>query len=177
MPVCKCGESGHDGAGRMSAYDFVFAMSANGQQLKRLTVIDEYTREALAIEVAGIIRCTRFKEVFARLISVHGAPTYLRSDNGPEFVARAVLAWLTAERIDTALIEPGKPWQNGMNESFTRKFRDVCLWMEWLRNRIDGKIVIESWRKHYNEDRVSETSRRQSSNGNCHNRSRKGPFP
>ena len=141
------------GAGQMWAYDFVFDMCANGQQLKCLTVIDEYTREALAIDVAGSIRSTRIKEVLARLISVHGAPRYLRSDNGPEFVSRAVLAWLTAERIGTALIEPGKPWQNGMNESFNGKFRDECLSMEWFRNRVDAKIVIESWRRHYNEVR------------------------
>ena len=116
-------------------------------------VIDEYTREALAIDVAGSIRSTRIKEVLARLISVHGAPRYLRSDNGPEFVSRAVLAWLTAERIGTALIEPGKPWQNGMNESFNGKFRDECVSMEWFRSRVDAKIVIEIWRRHYNEVR------------------------
>lgn len=141
------------GAGQMWAYDFVFDMCANGQQLKCLTVIDEYTREALAIDVAGSIRSSRLKEVLAKLISVHGAPQYLRSDNGPEFVSRAVLAWLTAEKIDTALIEPGKPWQNGTNESFNGKFRDECLSMEWFRNRVDAKIVIESWRRYYNEVR------------------------
>ena len=141
------------GAGQMWAYDFVFDMCANGQHLKCLTVIDEYTREALAIDVAVSIRSSRLKEVLAKLISVHGAPQYLRSDNGPEFVSRAVLAWLTAEKIDTALIEPGKPWQNGTNESFNGKFRDECLSMEWFRNRVDAKIVIENWRRHYNEVR------------------------
>ena len=77
------------------AYDFVFDACANGQQLKCLTVIDEFTRECLAIDVAGSIRSARVIEVLAKLVSVHGAPTYLRSDNGPEFVSRAILQWLT----------------------------------------------------------------------------------
>jgi putative transposase len=137
----------------MWAYDFVFDACANGQQLKCLTVIDEFTREALAIDVAGSIRRTRVREVLAKLISVHGAPRYLRSDNGSEFLSRSILKWLAAEKIETALIDPGKPWQNGTNESFNGKFRDECLSMEWFRNRVDAKIVIESWRRHYNEVR------------------------
>ena len=141
------------GAGEMWAYDFVFDACANGQQLKCLTVIDEFTREALAIDVAGSIRSTRVKEVLAKLISVHGAPRYLRSDNGSEFLSRAILKWLATEKIETALIDPGKPWQNGTNESFNGKFRDECLSMEWFRNRVDAKIVIETWRRHYNEVR------------------------
>lgn len=87
------------------------------------------------------------------LISVHGAPEHLRSDNGPEFVSRAILRWLHEENICTAAIDPGKPWQNGMNESFNGKFRDECLSMEWFRNRVDAKIMIENWRQHYNEVR------------------------
>jgi putative transposase len=141
------------GAGEMWAYDFVFDACANGQQLKCLTVIDEFTREALAIDVAGSLRSTRVKEVLAKLISVHGAPRYLRSDNGSEFLSRRILKWLAQEKIETALIDPGKPWQNGTNESFNGKFRDECLSMEWFRNRVDAKIVIESWRRHYNEVR------------------------
>jgi putative transposase len=137
----------------MWAYDFVFDACANGQQLKCLPVIDEFTRECLAIDVAGGIRSKRVIEVLASLISVHGAPRYLRSDNGPEFVSRAILKWLQEAHIDTAAIDPGKPWQNGMNESFNGKFRDECLSMEWFRNRVDAKIMIESWRQHYNEVR------------------------
>jgi putative transposase len=140
-------------AGEMWAYDFVFDACANGQQLKCLTVIDEFTREALAIDVAGSLRSGRVIEVLAKLVSVHGAPQYLRSDNGSEFLSRKILTWLTAEKIETALIDPGKPWQNGTNESFNGKFRDECLSMEWFRNRMDAKIVIESWRRHYNEIR------------------------
>ena len=137
-------------ANQVWAYDFVFDACANGQQLKCLTVIDEFTRECLAIDVAGSIRSGRVIEVLSKLVSVRGAPVYLRSDNGPEFVSRAVLQWLHAAGVETAPIDPGKPWQNGMNESFNGKFRDECLGMQWFKNRIDAKVVIESWRRGYN---------------------------
>jgi len=140
-------------AGHVWAYDFVFDACANGQQLKCLTVVDEFTRECLAIDIAGSIRSGRVIDVLSQLLSVHGAPKHLRSDNGPEFVSRSVLKWLTQANIDTAHIDPGKPWQNGSNESFNGKFRDECLSMEWFRNRIDAKIVIENWRREYNEVR------------------------
>jgi putative transposase len=132
---------------RVWAYDFVFDACANGEQLKGLTVIDEYTRECLAIDVAGSTRSGRVIEVLAKLVSVHGAPKVLRSDNGPEFVSKAVLRWLARENIDTAFIESGKPWQNGSNESFNGKFRDECLSMEWFKNRIDAKMGIDNWRR------------------------------
>ena len=113
--------------GQVWAYDFVFDACANGQQLKCLTVVDEYSRECLAIDVVGSIRSGRVIEVLSKLVSVHGTPKHLRSDNGPEFVSRAVLKWLTQANIDTAHIDPGKPWQNGNNESFNGKFRDECV--------------------------------------------------
>jgi putative transposase len=135
------------------AYDFVFDACANGQTLKCLTVIDEYTRECLAIDVAASIRSERVIEVLSKLLSVRGAPRYLRSDNGPEFVSRAVLRWLSDANIETALIDPGKPWQNGSNESFNGKFRDECLGMQWFPNRVDAKILIEQWRREFNAER------------------------
>lgn len=140
-------------ANQVWAYDFIFDACANGQQLKCLTVIDEFTRECLAIDVAGSIRSGRVIEVLSRLVSLHGAPKYLRSDNGPEFVSRAVLRWLAQSNIDTACIDPGKPWQNGSNESFNGKFRDECLSMQWFKNRIDAKILIEEFRRQFNEIR------------------------
>lgn len=121
------------------AYDFVFDACANGQQIKCLTVIDEFTRESLAIDVAGSIRSGRVIEVLSQLISLHGAPKILR--------------WASGQNLDMALIDPGKPWQNGTTESFNGKFRDECLSMEWFRNRIEAKVVIEQWRRHYNEIR------------------------
>ena len=138
------------GANELWAYDFVYDACANGQQIKCLTVVDEYTRECLAIDVAGSIRSGRVIEVLSRLISERGAPLSLRSDNGPEFVSKALLKWAARESLDLALIEPGKPWQNGLNESFNGKFRDECLSMEWFRCRAEARVVIEEWRRHYN---------------------------
>lgn len=141
------------GPNQVWAYDFVFDACANGQQIKCLTVIDEFTRECLAIDVAGSIRSARVIEVLARLISEHGAPRYLRSDNGPEFVSQAILEWLAKAHIDTVLNDPGKPWQNGADESFNGKLRDECLSLEWFRSREEARVVIETWRRHYNHVR------------------------
>ena len=113
-------------------------------------MVDEFTHESLAIEVAGSVRSAGVIEVLTRLMSVHGAPIYLRSDNGPEFVSHAILKWISEARIETALIDPGKPWQNGTNESFNGKFRDECLSVEWFRTRREAKVIIEAWRQHYN---------------------------
>lgn len=135
------------------AYDFVFDTCADGRTLKCLTVIDEFTRECLAIDVAGSIRSARVIEVLTKLVSVHGAPRYLRSDNGPEFVARAVLRWLLTAQIETAFIDPGKPWQNGVDESFNGKFRHEHLSLQWFRHRVEAQVAIEQWRRHYNEVR------------------------
>jgi putative transposase len=135
------------------SYDFVFDTCADGRQLKCLTVTDEFTKEGLAIDVAGSIRSARVIEVLSRLVSERGAPHYLRSDNGPEFVSHALLAWIKSQGIATALIEPGKPWQNGVTESFNGKFRDECLSLEWFRSRTEAKVVIEQWRRHFNEVR------------------------
>jgi putative transposase len=141
------------GANQVWSYDFVFDWCANGQQLKCLTVTDEWTKEGLAIEVDGRIRSGRVIEVLSRLVSERGVPLYLRSDNGPEFVSRALLKWIVEQGIETALIDPGKPWQNGATESFNGKFRDECLSLEWFRSRAEAKVVIEAWRRHYNEVR------------------------
>lgn len=132
------------------AYDFVFDACANGQPIKCLTIIDEYTRECLAIDVAGGIRSKRVIEVLSRLVSDRGAPQYLRSDNGPEFVSRAILQWITDAKIGSALNDPGKPWQNGTDESFNGRLRDECLNLEWFRSRTEARVVIEAWRQHYN---------------------------
>jgi putative transposase len=141
------------GPNQVWSYDFVFDHCANGQQLKCLTVTDEFTKEGLAIDVDGRIRSARVIEMLARLVSERGAPAFLRSDNGPEFVSKALLSWIVAHGIGTALIEPGKPWQNGVAESFNGKFRDECLSLEWFRSRAEAKVIIETWRRQYNEGR------------------------
>lgn len=116
-------------------------------------MVDEYTRECLAIDVAGAIRSKRVIEVLSRLVSLHGAPLFMRSDNGPEFVSQAILEWILASGIATVLNDPGKPWQNGTDESFNGKFRDECLSIEWFRSRREAAALIEAWRNHYNEVR------------------------
>ena len=135
------------------AYDFVFDTCAEGQQLKCLTVIDEFTRECLAIDVAASIRSKRVIDVLAKLISVRGAPRILRCDNGPEFVSRKILEWIVESGIQVAHIDPGKPWQNGTDESFNGRLRDECLDLEWFRNRTEARVIIEQWRLHYNQIR------------------------
>jgi putative transposase len=135
------------------AYDFVHDRCANGEALKCLIVVDEYTRMCLAIEVGGRLDARRVIAVLTHLIQAHGAPVYLRSDNGPEFVASAIKTWLSISNIGPAYIEPGKPWQNGAAESFIGKFRDECLNMEWFLSRKEAQVIIESYRRQYNEER------------------------
>jgi len=132
------------------SYDFVFDGCANGQKLKCLTMIDEFTKESLFIDVAGSIRGKRVVEVLQAVAAERGYPTYLRSDNGPEFVSTVLLDWAARHGMTNMLIEPGKPWQNGTNESFNGKFRDECLAMNWFHSRKHAKVLIEQWREHYN---------------------------
>ena len=106
---------------------YVFDTCADGRTLKCLTVIDEFNRECLAIDVASSIRSGRVIEALAPLVTMHGAPQYLRSDNGPKFIATAILRRLQTAQIETAFIDLGKPWQNGTDESFNGKFRNEHL--------------------------------------------------
>jgi putative transposase len=134
-------------------YDFVFDRCANGQQVKLLTVVDEYTRESLAIRAATSIKSGGVIEVLTRLIAERGAPAYLRSDNGSEFVATRVKEWLKQRGVQTLYIELGSPWQNARGESFNGRLRDECLNVEWFRNLQEARAVIETWRRRYNEAR------------------------
>lgn len=140
-------------ANEVWAYDFVHDRCANGQKLKCLAVVDEYTRECVAIEVNQRIKAGRVIEVLQSLMAQRGAPRYLRSDNGPEFVAHAVQAWLEQSEIGPVHIDPGKPWQNGMAESFIGKLRDECLNLEWFHTLEEARIIIEQYRRHYNRER------------------------
>lgn len=141
------------GRNHVWAYDFIFDACANGQALKCLTLVDEWTRECLAIEVDSRLPSSRVIEVLERVFQERGAPRFLRSDNGPEFVSEALLAWLSRQQVDTAFIDPGKPWQNGSVESFNDKFRDECLNQHWFRSRSEARLLIEMWRRRYNEFR------------------------
>lgn len=117
-------------------YDFVHDGCANGQQLKMLTVVDDYTRESLAIETRTSMKSQAVIEVLNRLHQERGAPALLRSDNGAQFTARRVQKWLTDNHIQTLYIEPGSPWQNGCGESFNGRLRDECLNTERFGNAL-----------------------------------------
>lgn len=134
-------------------YDFVFDRCANGQQIKLLTVVDEYTRESLAILVATSIKSRTVVEVLSRLIAERGAPLYLRSDNGSELTAGRVKDWLKQKGVETLYIEPGSPWQNAKGESFNGRLRDECLNVEWFMNLREASVIVEIWRRHYNQQR------------------------
>jgi putative transposase len=139
--------------GHVWTYDFVHDTCLNGRKLKMLTVVDEFTREALAIEADTTLPARRVLAVLARLFQQHGAPRFLRSDNGPEFLAKVLTTWLAAQGASTVYIEPGSPWQNGFGESFNGKFRDECLNAEVFLGVAEAKVRIEGWRRQYNEER------------------------
>ncbi len=129
----------------------MFDRTSAGQNLKCLTIIDEFTREGLAIDVGGLIRSRRVIDVLARPISLRGSQTHLRSDNGPEFVSLAIQTCIADNGMNIVLNDPGKPWRNGTNESFNGTLRDECVSIEWFRSRAEAKVVIETWRRHYND--------------------------
>ena len=144
-------ESAHNN--HVWSYDFISDRTANGQKLKILVVVDEYTRECLALEVATSIRAHHLIDTLGRLMTLHGRPRFIRSDNGPEFTANALIKWLTDHHIGPAFIKPGSPWQNAYVESFNGKFRDECLSREWFHNKKDAQVIIEKWRHFYNNER------------------------
>ncbi len=115
-----------------------------------LTVIDEYTRECLAIETARRLRHNDVLAVLADLFVKHGPPDHIRSDNGPEFIAKALRQWLKRVAVKTLYIQPGSPWENGYNESFNGKLRDELLNGEIFYTLKEAQIIIEQWRRHYN---------------------------
>jgi len=135
------------------SYDFVYDRTANGRALKLLCVLDEHTRECLAIEVGRSLRGQDVILTLSRLMRLYGKPAYLRSDNGAEFTATAVMRWLRDQNVGPAYIKPGSPWQNGTVESFNGKLRDECLNREWFVSLRDAKVVIEQWRSFYNHQR------------------------
>jgi putative transposase len=139
--------------GHVWTYDFIYDACRNGAQLKILTVMDEFTREGLALEVATSLPSRRVIAVLARLFASHGAPAYLRSDNGPEFIAKALRMWLAQHQTATWYIEPGCPWQNAFGESVGGSLRDECLQMQLFEGVAEARVVLESYRQHYNDER------------------------
>jgi len=135
------------------SYDFVQERTMDGRSLKLLTVIDEYSRECLAIEVGRKLTSEDVLRVLGRLFVARGIPTYVRSDNGPEFTAGAVRKWLERVGVATLYIEPGSPWENGYNESFNGKLRDELLNREVFTSLWEARVLVEGWRREYNEVR------------------------
>ena len=135
------------------AYDFVTARTHDGRVVRLLTVVDEYTRECLAIDVARHLSSDDVLDCLWWLFVTRGVPDYLRSDNGPEFTAKAVRAWLAEVGVKTLFIEPGSPWENGYVESFNGKLRDELLNGEIFYTLREAKVLIERWRVHYNTRR------------------------
>lgn len=134
-------------------YDILFDRLADGRVFKTLSILDEFTRECLAIHVAPSIRAGDVLAVLQRTMQHHGRPQFLRSDNGSEFTAIAVQQWLHEQHVGPSFITPGHPWQNGFIESFHGRFRDECLNREWFTTGHEAIIVIEQWRKAYNTQR------------------------
>jgi len=132
------------------SYDFVADRTHDGKAFRMLCIIDEFTREALAIRVARKIKSADVIEALADLFILRGVPAHIRSDNGPEFVALALREWIAAVGAKTAYIEPGSPWENGYCESFNGKLRDELLNGEIFYSLKEAKTVIEAWRRHYN---------------------------
>lgn len=134
--------------------DFLQDRTVKGQKLRLLTVTDEFTRESLAIEIAPRMSAAVVAATLARVIGERGAaPLYLRSDNGPEFIAGALRGFLQQQEVATAYIEPGSPWQNGYAESFHSRFRDEFLNAEVFVSVVDAQVRSGIWRRWYNEER------------------------
>jgi len=132
------------------AYDFVEDRTHDGKKLRMLTIVDEFTRECLAIDVARRQRSDDVLERLAWLMATRGVPDHIRSDNGPEFTAKVVRTWLGRVGVRTLFIEPGSPWENGYVESFNGKLRNEMLNGEIFYTLREAKVLIERWRVHYN---------------------------
>jgi putative transposase len=135
------------------SYDFVHHRTDDGKVFRTLNILDEYSRECLAIRVKRNLNSTDVMDVLTDLFIMRGVPAFIRSDNGPEFIAGVVRNWIQAVGAKTAYITPGSPWENGYCESFNARFRDELLNGEIFYSLKEAQIIIEQWRKHYNTKR------------------------
>ena len=135
------------------AYGFVEDRTRDGRKIRMLCVADEFTREALAIQVARKLTSADVIDVLADLFLTHGTSAHIRSDQGPEFIAQAVKAWIVGVGAKTAYIEKASPWENGYVESFNGKLRDELLNGEVFNTLREAQVLIEEWRQHYNRVR------------------------
>ena len=135
------------------SYDFVMDRTSDGKAFRMLTILDEYTRECLSILVKRSITSQNVLKELYNLFLLRGTPKYIRSDNGPEFTAKKVREWLHEVDVNTLFIEPGSPWENGYIESFNGKLRDELLDREVFDTLHEARVLIEGWRKEYNQVR------------------------
>lgn len=135
------------------SYDFVFERTHDGRSFKMLNIIDEFTREVIMIKVKRKLNSIDVLESLAELFLTRGVPKFIRSDNGPEFIAIILREWLERLNVGTLFIEPGSPWENGFIESFNGKLRDQFLNGEIFYTLREAQVLIEWWRKHYNQVR------------------------
>jgi transposase InsO family protein len=135
------------------AWDFLHDRTTDGRPLKWLTLVDEYTRECLALEVRRGMTAGAVSEVLAGVVRERGAPTHIRSDNGPEFIAKVIRAWMAKAGLETLYIEPGAPWENGYAESFNSKVRDELLNAEEFSSELEARVLGKAWRQEYNQVR------------------------
>lgn len=148
---CVHGKSEHKD--HVWCWDFVFDHTTHGSQLKWLSIVDEYTRECLTLKVARSITSEDVIDTLAELFAMRGVPRCIRSDNGPEFIARAIRQWLDQVGVETLYIEPGSPWENGYAESFHSRFRDEFLAIEEFESLRAARELTSAWKEDYNHRR------------------------
>jgi putative transposase len=135
------------------SYDFAMDATEDGRRLKMMPVVDEYSRQCLALETERSITAEAVVEILDRLFTERGEPAYIRSDNGPEFIAEAIKGWLAASGVETLYIEPGAPWENAYSETFISRLRDELLDREVFANVKEAKVLAKDYRDHYNHHR------------------------
>jgi putative transposase len=135
------------------SYDFVMDRTDNGRRLKMMPIVDEYTRECLSVEVERSITAEDVVGRLEVLFRERGEPSFIRSDNGPEFIAKGVKRWLSLCGVETLYIEPGSPWENAYSETFISRFGDELLKREEFSTLPEAKVLVEEYRRHYNHER------------------------
>jgi putative transposase len=139
--------------GHVWSYDFAMDATEDGRRLKIMPIVEEYSRECLALEVERSITAEDVVKTLDRLFTERGAPSFIRSDNGPEFIAEAVKRWLEVSGVKTLYVEPGAPWENAYSETFISRMRDELLDREVFANLKEAKVLAEDYREHYNHHR------------------------
>jgi putative transposase len=135
------------------AWDFLHDRTSDGRALKWFTLVDEYTRECLALEVGRGLTAPAVSTVLAAVVRERGAPAHVRSDNGPEFIAKAIRAWMSGAGLETLYIAPGAPWENGYAESFNSKVRDELRNAEEFASLLEARVLAKEWKREYNQVR------------------------